>query len=125
MSNLYPSAREAFLTGSMSWTNDTIKASLVSSSYTYSASHSTVADLGSTVVATSDALTAKTATAGTADAADVTFSASSTSTIGGLVLFNESNELIAFIDSGFPISSSAGDSISIAWDNGANRIFTL
>ena len=124
MSNLYPTAREAFLTGSMSWTNDTIKASLVSG-YTYSASHSTVADLGSTVVATSDALTAKTATAGTADAADVTFSATSTSTIGGLVLFNESNELIAFIDSGFPISSSAGDSISIAWDNGANRIFTL
>lgn len=140
MSNaLYAQGRERFLghtTEGISWINDTIKCSLVSSSYTPSAATHTylssiTAHTGSTTAFT---LVTKTATTGTADAGDATFSTVAANSVWNyVVIWKEvaagtiaTSPLIAVLDTatGLPVTSSGGD-IIIQWDNGANKIFTL
>lgn len=134
---LYDKGREAFLGStsvSCSWANDTIKAVLVSSSYTpNTGTHEFLTSITShTGSVTAQTLGSKTATAGVADAGDVTF----TTVVAGsvwnyLVLFKDSGAmntsvLLLLIDSatGLPLTSSGGD-IIFTWDNGANKIFRL
>jgi len=74
---LYSTGREGFLAGEIDWDTAVIKVALVRS-YTFSASHKFVSDVtgaGGVLAATSAALSGKTVTNGTADAADVTFTA--------------------------------------------------
>lgn len=135
MSNaLYGKAKEKLLTGgSLAFVADSIKAALVTTSYTpalnvdefYSA-------ISTNVVGTPQALTGKTVALGVFDATDVTFSAvPAGSTLLGVVLYKDTgvagtSSLIAVIDTitGFPLATNGGD-IQVVWDNGAYRIFSL
>ena len=130
-SALYDKGREGFLDGSIDWDTDTIKACLVDTgTYTFNAAHDFLDDV-SGIVATSGALSGKSATGGVADAADVTFSAVSGSSVEAIILFKDTgvaatSRLIAYIDTGtgLPVTPNGGD-ITVAWDNGANKIFKL
>lgn len=138
---LFDTAREGFLLGEIDWDIATFKVALVRS-YTYNAAHKFVSDIttaGGVLHATSAALTTKTATNGTADAGDVTFTAvPSNASNHSLLLFQSSGvggggdvaasaqRVVAWIDTGtlLPISPNGGN-IIVAWDNNTNRIFTL
>ena len=133
---LYDLGRQAFLEGSIAILTDNIKAVLVN----IAGGHYTVnlatdqflsAIASGDRVATSANLSSKTSTAGVFDAADVTWSAVSGSACGAIVLYKDTgvagtSPLIAYIDNatGLPVTPSGGD-ITIAWDNGSNRIFKL
>lgn len=138
---LFGPGREGFLAGEIDWDTAVIKAALVRG-YTFSAAHKFVSDIttaSGVLAATSAALTAKTVTNGTADAADVTFTAvaanasnhsillfQSSAVTGGADVAATAQRVIAWIDTGtnLPVVPNGGD-VSIAWDNGANKIFTL
>lgn len=134
---LYGKFKESLLSQSPSvdLDTDTIKVALVSSSYTPNTAtngdqyYSSV----SGVIGTPATLASKTVTGGVFDAADVTFSAvTSTATVQKLVLYKDTgtasnSPLIAIIDSatsGLPVTPNGGD-ITISWDNGASKIFAL
>lgn len=130
-SDLYPKAREGFLSGQINWFADTIKCCLVDTGvYTYSTSHEFLSSVTG-IVATSAALTSKTVALGVADAADVTFSGVTGATVEAVVIYKDTgvastSRLIAYIDTGtgLPVTPNGGD-VVLAWDNGANRIFAL
>jgi hypothetical protein len=141
-SALWDPGREGFLDGTINWgATPVIKAALVRG-YTFNAAHKFVSDVtgaGGTLVATSAALTSKTATNGVADAADVTFSTvaagaaipaviifQSSAVTGGADVAATAQRLIAFIDTatGLPVTPN-GQNITVAWDNGASRIWKL
>ncbi|AMT72095.1 hypothetical protein [Mycobacteroides immunogenum] len=131
---LYDKGREAFATGAVNWTGDTIKVALVDTgAYTPNlATHQFLSDIAAGArIATSAALTGKTATAGVCNAANVNFSAVSGASVEALVIYKDTgtagtSPLIAYIDTatGLPVSPNGGD-INIAWDTGTNRIFKL
>lgn len=136
---LFDPGREGFLVAEIDWDTAVIKALLVRG-YTFDASDKFVSDLsGATIVATSGALTSKTATNGVADAADVTFTSvasgaaitsviliQSSAVTGGADVAATAQRLIAYMDSGtgLPVTPNGGDIVA-AWDNGANKIFKL
>ncbi len=138
---VFPKAKEGFLDGSIDLDTAVIKVALVRG-YTYSSAHNTVSEVtgaGATLHATSGALTSKTVTDGVFDAADVTFttpasSASdhalllfqSSASTGGADVSSSSQRLIAWIDTGtgIPIKPAGGD-ITVVWDSGSNKIFSL
>lgn len=133
MSRLYDLAREEFLGGTLSWSSDDVRACLVRSAYTFDAAHTSLADLGANDNGRSAALASKTITAGIADAADTSLTATAANACNALVLFQHSGvdataRLVAYIDtvaSGFPLTPGAGQVIAIEWANSANRIFKL
>jgi hypothetical protein len=114
---------------------DTIKVAIVRG-YTYSAAHDYYDDItgggGGTIVGTPQTLGSKTTTNGVFDAADPTFTAVGTTTAcNHLVIYKDTgtaatSPLIACIDTatGLPVIPNGGD-ITIAWDNGSNKIFAL
>lgn len=138
---LFDPGREGFLAGEIDWDTAVIKIALVRG-YTFSAAHKFVSDVTGALGVlhvTSAALASKTVTAGVADAADVTFTAvaanasnhsvlvfQSSAVGGGADVAATAQRLIAWIDTGtnFPIVPNGGD-VTIAWDNGANKIFKL
>jgi hypothetical protein len=138
---LFDPGREGFLAGEIDWDTAVIKVALVRS-YTFSAAHKFVSDVttaGGVLHVTSSALTSKTVTSGVADAADVTFTAVAANASGHSILVFQSSavgggsdvaatlqRVIAYIDTGtnLPVTPNGGD-ITIAWDNGANKIFKL
>jgi predicted dehydrogenase len=137
MSALYDKAREKFLghaTIDLDWINDNIKAVLVDTgAYTVDlVNHEFLSDIaGAARIATSANLGTKTASAGVADAADVTFTAVTGATVEAIVLYKDTgvagtSPLVAYIDAatGLPLTPNGGD-VTIQWDNGANKIFKL
>lgn len=138
---LFDPGREGFLLGEIDWDTAVIKVALVRG-YTFVASHKFVSDVtgaGGTLHVTSSALASKTGTNGVADAADVTYTAvtanatnhailifQSSAVTGGADVAASAQRVIAYIDTGtnIPIQPNGGD-ITIAWDNGANKIFKL
>lgn len=134
MSNaLYDPGREGFLDGSIDWDTDDIRVMLVLSSYTFSAAHKFIADLGAVDNGRSAAFSSKTVTGGVADAADTTLNATAATASKALAIFKHTGSdatarLIAYIDtptSGLPFTPAAGQAVPIAWDNGSNKIFKL
>lgn len=131
MSNaLYDAAREGFIDGSIDWDTDTIKVGLVPSTYVFSATHRFVSDLAVTLNGRSGALTGRTATNGTANAADTSLVATAQISCKALVLFKDtgsdaSSRLICYIDTatGLPFTPNASQTIPITWDNNVNAIF--
>jgi hypothetical protein len=131
---LYDKGREKFLTGSISWTTDTIKLVFVDSAdYTPNlATHEFLSDIPSAGrVAISGAFTGKTATNGVADADDVTVTNVTGDQFEYIIIFKDTgNEatspLIAFLDTvtGLPFTPSGSD-ITVRWNDGANKIFKL
>jgi hypothetical protein len=138
---LFPKAKEGFATGAIDWDTGVIKASLVRS-YTYDSTDSFVSDVtgsGASLHGTAQTLASKTATNGTLDAADVTFSSvtadanghgvilyQSSAPTGGADVAASSQRVIAYFDTGtnLPVTPNGGD-ITVAWSNGADKIATI
>jgi len=131
---LYGKGRDKFLNGDIDWTNDTINALLVDTgNYTVSIdTHEFLSDIPAGArVGTAVSLASKSSALGVADAADSTFTAVTGNTVEAIVLYRDSgvegtSALIAYIDSatGLPFTPNGGD-VTVAWDNGANKIFKL
>lgn len=137
---VFPKAKEGFLDGSIDLDTASIKVALVRG-YTYSSAHEFVSDVTSTgtLHATSAALSSIDVTDGVFDAADVTFTTPATDSNdhsllifqssavgGGSDVASSSQRVIAWIDTGtgIPIKPAGGD-ITVVWDNGSNKIFSL
>jgi hypothetical protein len=131
---LYDKGRERFLTANLNWSSDTIKAILVDTgAYTANfTTHEFLSDVSAGArIAGPVTLGSKTTTGGAADAADITFSAVSGTSIEAIILYKDTgaegtSPLIAYIDTatGLPITPNGGD-IIVTWDNGTNKIFKL
>lgn len=134
---LYDAGRAAFLNGTIACNNNTIKCSLVANSYSPTVATDTTmnqVDAYTYSGTTDQTLGTKTITAGVADAANITFTnvaASGAYTVKYLVLYqdttnNQTSKLIAVIDTatGLPVTPNGG-SITVAWDDGGNKIFKL
>lgn len=129
---LYDPGREGFLDGSIDWDTDDIRCMLVLSTYTFVASHKFISDLGAVDNGRSAALGTKTVTNGVAGAANTSLVATAATASKAIVVFKHTGadgtaRLIAYIDvaTGLPFTPAAGQTINIAWDAGANKIFKL
>lgn len=128
-SALYPIGKKAILDGDIDFLADTIKVALVDTgTYTYSAAHDFYNDV-SGVVGTPGTLASKTTTGGTFDAADLTFTAVSGSSVEALIVYKDTGSaatspLIAYIDTGtgLPVTPNGGD-ITITWSG--SGIFSI
>lgn len=130
---LYDLGRQAFLAGDIAWGADDIKVVLTDASYTQDLGNDQfLADIDAGWrVATSGNLASKTLTNGTADAADVTFSAVTGNQVTAIVVYQDTgneatSRLIAYHDTGtgLPVTPNGGD-LTVTWDSGSNKIFTL
>ena len=131
---LYDKGREGILDGTISWSGDNIKAVLIdTATYTVNtATHANLSDIPSGArVATSGNLSNKTSTGGVADAADLTFTSVTGATVEAIALYKDTgtastSRLLAYIDTGtgLPVTPNGGD-ITLAFSNGANKIFKL
>lgn len=130
---LYDPGREGFLDGSIDWDTDDVRVILILSTYTFSAAHKFLADLGAVDNGRSAALGSKTVTGGVADAADTTLNATAATASKAIGVFKHTGSdatarLIAYIDtptSGLPFTPAASQAVPITFDNGANKIFKL
>jgi hypothetical protein len=130
---MFDSGREGFLDGSIDWDTDDIRVMLVLSSYTFSAAHKFLSDLGAVDNGRSAALAGKTVTGGVADADDTSLTAAAATASKALVYFKHTGSdatarVICYMDtptSGLPFTPAAGQTVTIAHDNGANKIFKL
>lgn len=134
MSNaLYNPGREGFLDGTINWNTDDIRCMLVLSTDTFVASHKFISDLGAVDNGRSAALGSKTVTDGIANAANTSLVATAATASKAIVIFKHTGadgtaRLIAYIDtptSGLPFTPSAGQTVNVNWDTGANKIFKL
>lgn len=129
---LYPKGKEKILAAAINFPTDAIKVALVSDGYTYAATDEFFSTIAAYVLNTPQTLASKVTTSGAFDAADVTFSAvSAGATAKAVVLYKDTgvagtSALIAYIDTitGFPLATNGGD-ISVVWDNGTYKIFSL
>jgi hypothetical protein len=130
---LRDTGREGFLDGTIDWDTNTIKHFLYDEGAdAYVAGDANLADIvAGARIATSGAYASKTVTSGVADAADVVHTAVSGASVESIEIYKDSgveatSRLIANIDTatGLPVTPNGGD-ITVAWDNGANKIFKL
>lgn len=131
---LYPKAKEAFLSGGIDLTSDTLKAILVDlADYTYDAAHDFLDDIPAAArVATSSAMTNTSVTNGVFDADNVTWTSVTGDQSEAIVIYKEGasegqSNLIVYIDTataGLPVTPN-GSNITVAWSAGANKIFAL
>ena len=126
-------------TSAISLDTDTIKCSLIINTYPqnlttdefYTAISSYLAG-GASAAMNTQTLASKSVTLGVFDAADVTFpSVTAGATCEAVVIWKDTtvagtSPLIAYIDTitGFPLLTNGGD-VTIQWDNGAYKIFSL
>lgn len=130
---LYAKGKEKILSAAVNFTADTIKVALVKNTYPQNlAADEFYTDISAYVVGTPQTLTAKTAAGGVFDAADAVFSAvAAGDTLEGVVIYKDTgvagtSALLAYVGdiTGFPLATNGGD-ITIAWSNGAYKIFSL
>ena len=131
--SLYTKAKQHLLDATIDLDTNDIRAILVDGAdYTpVLATHETLANIPAAArVAVSGALQSKTVTDGGFDAADIVVSAVTGDQFEYIVLYQhtgaESALLIALLDTatGLPCTPNGSD-ITLAWDNGANKIFKL
>ena len=130
---LYAKGKEKILSSLINFPSDTIKVALVKNDYAQNlTTDEFYTSISTSVIGTPQTLATKTVTGGVFDAADATFSAvTGGSTLEGVVIYKDTgvagtSALIAYTDviTGFPLATNGGD-ITIAWDNGAFKIFSL
>ena len=120
---LYDAARQRFLEAQINWMTDTVKVILVDTgAYTPQTSiHQYLADIPvSARIAGPVTLTAKATTGGAADAADVTFTSVSGTSIEAIIIYIDTgteatSPLIAYVDTatGLPITPNGGDKLNV------------
>lgn len=129
----YTKGKEKVLNGDIDWDTDTIKASLVKNTYAQNLTTDEFYTSISSYVLNSDkALTTKVITGGVFDADDITYSAVTAGDVAkAIVIWKDTgvagtSPLLIYIDTitGFPITTNGGD-ITIQWDNGGYKIFSL
>ena len=132
---LFDSARQSFLEGAIDVLSIDIK--LVFVDHTVDIPDPTTDDFLDDIdagarVATSGNLSGKTTASGIFDADDVVLAAVSGPVFSSVVLYNDTpaseaaKDLIFYIDSATTLPyTPAGADITVAWDNGVNRIFKL
>lgn len=130
---LYGLGKERLGTAGINLLTDTIKARLVKNTYAQNLSTDEFISSVTKITGTTDqTLTGKSFTLGVFDAADITFTAvPAGETSEGVVLYKDTgvegtSPVIAYIDTitGFPLATSGGN-ITVQWDNGAYKIFSL
>lgn len=130
---LYPKGKEKILSAAINFGTDTLKVALVKNTYLQDfALDEFFSAISLHVVGTPQILATKTLVAGVFDAGDATFVAVAGGvTCEGVVIYKDTgiagtSALIAYIDviTGFPLATNGGD-ITIVWDNGAFKIFSL
>ena len=129
---LYPKWKQALLefTANNDLDGQTVNVALVTSGYTYSATHQFYSSVSASVVGTPQTIGTKTFTNGVFDGADVTFSAVTGSQVTRLVIYIDTGSaatspLVAYLDTGvtnLPVTPNGGD-IAITWN--ASGIFAL
>ena len=129
---LYPKWKQALLefTANNDLDGQTVKVSLVTAGYTYSASDQYYSSVSASAIGTPQTLTNKTFTDGVFDADDVSFLSVSGAQVVALVIYIDTGSaatspLVAFIDTGvtnLPVTPNGGD-INITWN--ATGIFAL
>jgi hypothetical protein len=134
VNRLYDAGRQSFLEGASHWLTDNFKCVLVDvADYVVNtATHANLSDIPAAArVGTTPNLANKTATAGVADADDVTFPNVTGDPSEALVIYKDTgtestSTLIVYIDSatGLPVIPNTGP-IAIQWPNDANKIFKL
>lgn len=130
---LYDPGREGILDATINMNSGDIRVLLVRSSYTFSAAHKFLSEIGTANEnGRSATLTGKTYTSGVFDAADTSITATAAAASNALVVFvhtgsDATARLVAYIDTatGLPFTPSASQTVNIVFDNGANRIFKL
>lgn len=132
---LYDAAKQRFLTGFYDWDNDDIRVVLVDITAAYSVNLATddfLSDIASgDRIAVSGAMTLSSAL-GVADATNETLTSVTGTASGALVIYQHTGTdstggLIVYIDTasaGLPITPNGAD-ITITWDDGANKVFSL
>ena len=130
---LYSLGKQLILNKGVNFDTDVIKARLVDNSYAQNLVTDNVMTLVPKVNGTTDQTLANTTIAlGVFDADDVTWTAVETAhTAEAVVLFlfvtNDADSIpLAYIDTitGFPLATNGGN-VTVQWDNGAYRIFSL
>lgn len=130
---LYGKGKEKLLTAAVNFVSDTIKVALIKNDYAQDlAAHEFYTSISASVLSTPQTLGSKSVTAGVFDAGDATFTAvTAGDTSEGVVIYKDTGSaatspLLAYIDviTGFPLATNGGD-ITIQWDNGAYKIFSL
>lgn len=130
---LYDAGREGFLAGDNDWDSDHRVVLHDDGADTVNlATDDFLNDVaGGARIAVSSTLGSPTHTAGVADASDVTVTAVSGASVERLVIYQHTgtdatSDLVASIDTatGLPVTPNGGN-ITVAWDNGANKIFKL
>lgn len=129
---LYDKGREGIADDSINLSGD-VRVCLVKSTYTFSNAHQFMSDIGANDNGRSVALASKTYTSGVFDAADTSLTATAAVACNAYVIFQHTGNdatarLIGYIDtvtSGLPFTPSASQTVNIAFDNGANKIFKL
>lgn len=115
MNQLFDPGREGFADGSINWSTGDIRAMLVRSTYTFSAAHRFLADLGAVDNGRTAALGTKTVTSGVVDAADTSLTATAAVASNALVLFQHTGSdatarVIAYIDGRVQVQIAAAAS---------------
>lgn len=130
----YAKGKEKILSAAVNYLTDTIKVALVKNTYPQNLATDEFfgPSLSAYVVGTPQTLISKAVAAGVFDADDVTFLTVATGdTLEGVVIYKDTgvagtSPLLHYIDTitGFPLATNGGD-ITVQWDNGAYRIFSL
>lgn len=130
---LYAKGKEKILSAAINFLDDTIKVAAVKNTYPQNLlSDEFFTDISAYVVGTPQTLGSKAVAGGVFDAADVTYTTvPAGSTLEGVVIYKDTgvagtSALLAYIDTitGFPLATNNGD-ITVQWDNGAFKIFSL
>jgi len=131
---IYLNGRKHFLQGDVAWLTDNIKAVLIDTAiYTRDLTNDEflTAIASGARIATSGNLASKTSTAGTADAADITWTAVSGAQASQIGVYKDTgtagtSALLVNYDTAtnLPVTPNGGD-IQCQWDNGTNKMFTL
>ena len=130
---LYALGKEKILSATINFPSDTIKVALVKNDYAQNlTTDEFYTSISASVVGTPQTLASKTVTLGVFDAADITYTAPTAgSTCEGVVIYKDTGSaatspLLAYIDTitGFPLTTTGGD-VTIQWDNGSYKIFSL
>lgn len=132
--SLYARGKQRILEKQISFKDDDIQALLVSADYTPDLStHEFLSDVQAYALGGgAKPLADKTTTLGVFDASDVTWSrVAGGATAKAVILFKNTGEagtspLLGYIDTitGFPVATNGSD-ITVQWDNGAFKIFSL